>query len=330
MSDPLWQRVPVPLRFEGGALGLGLRIDTNSPALLDLATRAFGRFARPASGRIDFRMDVVIGGNRDMDESNGDYPADRIGRGVPVFHRERGSLYTAGDSHGSVVVADLSAGRAAAFVEAATRPEVIRTVLIESPVWRFAAYRGLVALHAAAVVIAGRTVVLRGAGGSGKSTLAYAAARSGHGLLAEEVTWFDPTGPTPTLRGAPWTVHLESDSVALFPEVADIAVTTRAGGPPKLAVDVAALSGNRCVEQASLGPIVFLEHRAGGAAPWNRLAALEAGARFDAGLLDAERTQRPDRLASARDVLVGHGAFNLRFSEPASALVALAEICGIV
>jgi hypothetical protein len=355
-DDPLWQRVPTPLHFDGAALGLGIHIDTNSPAIIALAKDAFGRFERPEGGRVDLHMEVVAASGLDAvdevaatDAAGAEVAGDAedvedveivddgsaVGENPPpstaspspsLFHRERGSLYTAGDDRGSVVVADLAGGRAAAFVTPATPPEIVRTVLLESPVWRFAAWRGLVALHAAAIVVDGVTLVLRGLGGSGKSTLAYAAARAGHRLLAEEVTWFDPTiGPAPLLRGAPWTVHLEPDALALFPEIAGQPLVRQASGKRKLAADVAGATGNCCVERAPLGPIVFLD-RSAGETGWARIEDADARRRFDAGLLAAERTQRPAGLEAARDALIGRGAFVLRFDGPAGALAGLEAI----
>lgn len=350
-DDPLWQRVPTVLRFDGAALGLGIRIDTNSPAVIALAEHAFGRFERPEGGRLNLHIEVVAANGLDAGDGfdaverpdaadvagaedgagaelaenarDANSPSSNIASPSPsLFHRERGSLYTAGDDRGSLVVADLAGGRAAAFVMPSTLPEVLRTVLLESPVWRFAAWRGLVALHAAAIVVDGVTLVLRGLGGSGKSTLAYAGARAGHRLLAEEVTWYDPTGPEPLLRGAPWTVHLEPDAPALFPELVGQPLVKQASGKRKLAVDIPLSTGARCAERAPLGPIVFLD-RSAGESGWVRIEEADARRRFDAELLAAERTQHLAGLEAARDALIGRGAFVLRFDGPAGALAGL-------
>lgn len=317
-SDPLWQRVPAPLRFEGTALGLGLRIDTNAPHVLDLAVEAFGRFARSdheGDRPTDIAIEALVGPG-DVDAAPPSSDPGSVVDAPPsrpaaprLFHRERGPLYTAGDDHGSVVVADLAGGRAAAFIAPATPPEIVRTVLLESPVWRIAAWRGLVALHAAAVVVDGRTVILRGLGGAGKSSLTYAAARAGHTVLAEEVVWFDPTGPEPVLRGAPWTLHLEPEAAALFPELRDRETVRRSAGSPKIAIDIERDIGGTCVEVAPLGPIVFVDRSPiSTLTESSRLPVAPALERFESSLLAAELTQERGRIDAARDALFAYGA----------------------
>lgn len=320
--DPLWQQIPLPYERPLGALGFELRLATNSPELAALAEASFGRFARREDGRIDFDFEVVVG------PAGG--PAGD-GRPTEQFHRERGYLYCAGDGR-SVVVADLAAGHATAFLAASSAPEVVRGVLLESPVWRFAAYRGLVALHAATVVIDRVSFVLRGPAGAGKSTLAYAALRAGHTLVAEEVTWYDPTGAQPALRGAPWRLHLESDAARIWPQLtpgpsagaattgtSTIGVST-AGA--KLVIDVDREPNARWSELAPPGPLVFVGHNA----EPTHLAPLTPDAartRFAATALVGEHTQRPERLEAARDALIAHGAFALGIDRPDEGIAAL-------
>ncbi|RIL10280.1 hypothetical protein DCC79_08490 [bacterium] len=300
--------------------------------MLALARAAFGRFARPP-GEPDILVEAVVADG--TVDGAPDTPPHR-------FHRERGGLYAAGDDRGSVVVADLAAGRAAAFVDRRSPPDVVRTVLLESTVWRMAAWRGRVALHAAAVVVRGRTFVLRGPGGAGKSTLAAKAARAGHTVVAEEVVWFDPTGPTPVLRGMPWSVHLEPDAAAAFVGQAapsgqggtprawsadDRSASARAAGASKRALDVERDLGGACAEVAPPGALVFLE-RAGAGADVAALDREDAHARFRDTLLPGETTQRAAGLSAACDDLLAHGAYVLRSASPAAALAALEALAG--
>jgi hypothetical protein len=64
-------------------------------------------------------------------------------------------------------------------------------------------------LHAAAIDVGGRALVLCGPSGAGKTTLALALTARGHRLLTEEVVWVDHTG---LVRGLPRPIHVPADS----------------------------------------------------------------------------------------------------------------------
>jgi hypothetical protein len=210
-----------------------------------------------------------------------------------------------------------------------------RQVLVESPLWRFAAHRGLTTLHAAGVVIGDVTLVLRGPAGAGKSTLAAAAAIAGHGVLAEEGVWYDPGQAPACLRGAPWTIHLDDASLALLgreapPQGSGLA-TGAASAPMKRALDVADDLHGRAAERAPLGPIVYLDPPDGSSARWRRLAPGEARVQHEAMKTVGESTQDPSRWAAARDALIARGAYSLaggQVQDRVSALEAIAADAG--
>ena len=273
------------------------------------------------------------------------------------FHRERGPLYTAGDDRGSVVCADLAVGRAAAFIAHGCRADIARLVLIESPVWRLATWRGMVALHAAALHIDGAGVVLRGAPGAGKSTLSAAALAAGHGVLADEVTWWDPApasnggarapGPGPglesgsrprpesgspaapneasLLRGLGRWIHVEPELAARFPEL----VRTRedAAGEPRGKIALA-VPASQSVTRVSPGPLVLLEldDIRPKRSSWQSLAPEAASRRFEAMRIRGEGSQPPSSFAAARAALAAGGAYALRAGPPSAAIKALEEI----
>lgn len=348
--DPLWQHIPAPFQRRLGVLGLGLCVEASHSWLLDLAVDSLGRCAVPPADPDAIQL-TLLGEDGDPSPASGadSAPGPRPGNGTPappprLFHRERGPTYCAGDAGGSVVVADLAAGRALAFVGGATPAAIIRGVLIESPIWRIATWRGMVALHAAAVVIEGRTLVLRGEGGAGKSTLAYAAARAGHAVLAEEVTWFDPgqaaqagAGRAPVgpgeaeacLRGLPWQLHLEDDAPDLFPETAARPPVARPDGQRKRLIAIGVDTPGPGVEQAPLGPLVFLQRD-----PLEtRLVALDAEKarqRFMATRIPGEHAQPARSVERAVEALIARGAFVLRHAEPDAAVRLLADLGGLV
>lgn len=314
-DDPLWSGPPLRHRADLSALGHPVVVRSNAQGIVDLARTAFGRFAPPDPGRPGLALDVVAGA------------IAAIGAAREPIHREREGTFLASDGDGGLVVVDLAAGRGTGFVGDRARPAAVRAVVLEASAYRFVTWHGLCALHAAAVVVGGRALVLRGAGGAGKSTLAYAAARAGHELLAEEVTWWDARAAS--LRGTPWWLRLEPEAEALFPEVGAAPVTARAQGAPKRVVDAAAF-GLATVERATAGPLVFLDApaRRPAASSWRALGLAEARKRFAAEAIPGEHAQPPERLAAAVDALLAQGAFALEAGAPEGAVGALESIAG--
>jgi hypothetical protein len=64
-------------------------------------------------------------------------------------------------------------------------------------------------LHAAALDVNGKALVLCGPSGAGKTTLTLALTARGHRLLSEEVVWIDRYG---TVRGLPRPIHVPRES----------------------------------------------------------------------------------------------------------------------
>lgn len=313
-DDPLWSRGVLPLREDLSVLGHALTIRTNAPALAALAREAFGRFGAPEIGRATLDLALVLGNSEDENQDS-DQP----------IHRERGGLFVASDGQGSLVTADLAAGKAKAFISAGARPEGVRAVLLEATAYRFVTWHGQTAMHAGAVVIGGQTLVLRGGGGAGKSTLAYAAARAGYAVLADEVVWWDPTSDC--LRGTPWWLRLEDDAARLFPELASVPLTPRAQGKPKRVAEAHAL-GLTATDRAPAGPLVLLDRQTPRPArsTWERMPTDAARAAFIATMIPGEHAQPADRLAQAIDILLMRGAFRLVAGQPDDAVAALAAI----
>ncbi len=84
--------------------------------------------------------------------------------------------------------------------------------------------QGVVLLHAAAVVIEGKAVVLAGDGGSGKSTTAAILHQQGYAVLADDVTEIAGDGPfnalasVPAVRLWPEALHALFGEEAVFPD----------------------------------------------------------------------------------------------------------------
>lgn len=379
VADPLWSRIRVRAPVMLGALGMGIEVAASSRRLEDMAIGALGRFERPEPGsgpalRLRIldepgrpRVPSAVHGEtlaaaRDHDAACGEPRRVVDERHAPTgaalgrrpdermpVHREHGRLFAATASC-SIACADLAAGDGVVFVGQDADLEAVRRELFEAIVWRVATHRGLVALHAACVVVHGVAIVLRGASGSGKSTLAYAAGRSGHAVLAEEVTWFDPghteRGIRSRLRGAPWTIKLDGDVSRLFPELADRPPACRVlhsdherlGWPTAEAADlgtvaVLAPQGLEGIE-VGCGPNDGGVGNGGGpravgaeGSRWRKVDASEGERAFEAGAISGELAQPAVAFNAARSAILREGAYLLPSGAGPRALVgALEEI----
>lgn len=320
--DPLWSAPGGGFQARHSALGLGIHVIASDEALLALLSNSFGRFAQAPESAPTITVDAMLAGTHGTV-----LPA----ASPSLRHRERAGLFTATDG-ASIIAADLPSGRAALFVDAGSHMKVVRRELLEAAVWRFATYQGMIAVHAATVVILGRSLVLRGRGGSGKSTLAYAAVRAGHTLVAEEVTWFDPGvdgSGRPALRGAPWRIHLEPSATELFSELGQRLGS--ATSQEKIVLDRDTVSeGWSAQECAAPGPIVFLETNDQGdrtdQSSWRALDPTEAESRFDTSAIVGEAAQPEGAYRAAGRHLIGLGAYALAAGLPETAVKALEAI----
>ena len=317
--DPLWQGIARPHRALLGVLGMVVAVETNSRSAAEWLAARFGRFEVPVRQAADFQLTVLVGGPQAAD-------------GAPIqapFFRESDGLFAAGDGRGSVAVAALDAGRAVAFLAGGINPGAVGPALIESPLWRFAGTRGLVAIHAAALAIRGVTFVLRGLGGAGKSTLAYAGVCAGHTLVAEEVTWWDPRTSPACLRGTSRTIRLERDALWMFPELGPQHDESIDSSAAKLSVDMSAIPGTTLAEVAPVGPVVFVEIASGDRGTTLRPLSNEgAMARFEQTSILGERTLHAAGRRAAYQDLIGHGAWALTVGRhaPRDAIAALESL----
>jgi hypothetical protein len=240
-----------------------------------------------------------------------------------AIHRERGGLYAASVEGVGITTADLSAGTAAVFIDlaaldAADRPKggapapggalQAAEVLIGSPVWRFAARNGLVALHAGAVTGPLGTIVIRGPAGSGKSTTVLAAGRAGWCVVADEVVWYDQRTDPPLLRGTGAPIQIESADGTKSP------------------VKRGEADGIASCNSAPLGCLVCLAERDYAAGSWSALLGDAARTSFEAGAHLGENTQDGVRLGQARTALLSGSCFELRAGPPETVAAQLAAI----
>jgi hypothetical protein len=120
--------------------------------------------------------------------------------------------------------------------------------------------RGLVCLHASAIVVDGKAIALIGPAGSGKSTTAAAFAARGFSVLAEDVVTLDDRGESFLVRPAYPCIRLWPASVATL-------YGSRSALPPltpnwdKCYLDLTQASGRFENESRKLGAIYLLDKR---------------------------------------------------------------------
>src|SRR5689334_21461070 len=120
--------------------------------------------------------------------------------------------------------------------------------------------RGLVCLHASALVVNGEAIALVGPAGSGKSTTAAAFAARGFSVLAEDVVTLDD-------RDDGFWVRPAYPCIRLWPASAATLYGSRSALPPltpnwdKLYLDLTQRCGHFETEQRRLGAIYLLDER---------------------------------------------------------------------
>ncbi len=308
-EDPLWQREPIAVTASFAPLNIAVQVEATHSALATWAAEVLGPQASASAQRPALRF-ILVGDSHASGARASPIPREDLPQAEqPALHRERGGLFVASVPLCGLVTADLDNGRAAAFVErraliSDARRLLAAEALVGAPVWRFAASRGLVALHGAAVVTGEGPVVIRGPSGSGKTTAACALGLAGCPVLADEVVWLDFLGEQPVLRGAYPFVRPEPASYRLLPALTELTprvgtVALGSGGLPRAA-------------SAPIGPVAFLGPRdASGAGSFRRLDYPAALARFDDATIPGELTQAPDALRRAREALIQAGAFDV-------------------
>lgn len=122
--------------------------------------------------------------------------------------------------------------------------------------------RGVLAIHAGAVAVDGRAIILAGRSGGGKTTLVLGLLRNGAGLLTDELALVAPEDRTilPYPRG----LHVRPSTLDLVPELGFLAALPRheLGGGSEWAVGPDALArafGTAVAAPTPLGAVILLD-----------------------------------------------------------------------
>jgi hypothetical protein len=215
-SDPLRRFVATPHAITLQLIGRTVRLEANSPKMIDHALQFFAWYPRVSQGdpkhdRPDLTWRIV------SEPGDLDWP----GRPTSGFSDADLSFVKFGErSFGAV---DAATRRGIAFL-AEGSADVLEPRLMVRPPLEFLLYMtatslGFTCLSAASVAFRGRCVVLLGEPNSGKTTASFVAAKLGMELVADHIIFLEPTPSGVLVWGDPFPAMFRPEALRFFPEL---------------------------------------------------------------------------------------------------------------
>ena len=227
--DPLGRDVPLDHTLATKVLGVPMRFESNSQAVIDIAAEAFNEPTGPIRSwrRRPLTVRVVV------------YHDDRVvDTPVRVWSPDPTRLVLHGPDR--VAFTDPVRRSAIAYVSCAlvARRTVFRQAVLEQLTFGLVDHYDRYPLHAAAIARENTAVLLYGPSGAGKSTLAYAAHLAGLTVVSDDVVWVQ-LRPRPAVWGPPGharRISLMTDARERFPTLTSMEPTMLPNGKRKLSV----------------------------------------------------------------------------------------------
>jgi energy-coupling factor transporter ATP-binding protein EcfA2 len=244
----------LPYRKSFFPLGYSVEILANDPAVLIAAEESFGhvRLTRQAT---QLQINVAV-----LDQEPGE---NCLNLSEPSRHAF-GSLFSLVADRDNQSLLDLNTGVNFTWITAAAlknRP-YFRSNFLEKVAYLLLGASVVTDLHAACIVKNGKGILLCGSSGAGKSTLAYACARSGWTYTSDDTSYLINDAHSPRVIGHCHRARFRPESRALFPELAERAVTRRMEGKPSIEVPIAELPVADAAAEADAHGVVFLNRSA--------------------------------------------------------------------
>jgi hypothetical protein len=245
--------------------GFPLEVRTNSAEMLALVEETWGVFEK----RFDYeplRTDICV-----LETDATECPP------APSY-RLLQPMITAIADKDNYLLADLSAGRTYMTVSSATLrfKLYLQFFFLELTAGPQVGTRHGTAIHGACVSLRGCGVLLCGESGAGKSTLSYACARAGWTYVTDDCSLLLNGGTRNLVTGNFHKVRFRPTAAELFPEVAGIDLTPRAGGKPSIELPTGPMRHIVQAQTEEVDFVVFLNRQSGdrpGLVPYRKDAA---------------------------------------------------------
>jgi len=310
--DAFGYAVELPLKTVVNALGVPLRVVTNSEDVITATKQSWGGFPQLFTDHaLEFR--IVVSDNELAERPSG------IVRGAQKH------LMTAISDADNYALCDLDRGFAFFWLAPATARDrdffrrYYLNNLIEVMLW----HSHLTRIHAACVARNGRGVLLCGESGAGKSCLSFACALRGWTLIGDDGASLVRRSDPPLVVGGPRDMHFRTTALEILPELHGKLSPLHASGKLVLQVLTDAFPEIQRSVQALACAVVFLNRRAGGPARLIRMPAGDAFGRLDADLPLMETIE--EQRASLRR-LTEVGTFELLYQDLADAVKTLESL----
>jgi hypothetical protein len=215
LSDPLRRSVPTPHSITLRLMGRAVRLESNSPKMIDLALRFFAWYPRVSQG--DPKQDPELTWRIVSEPGGLAHPETP----TPAFSDADLSFVNFGQrSFGAM---DAATRSGIAYIEE-DFTEVLEPRLGMRPPMGFLLYMsvmslGFTCLSAACVAFRGRAVVLLGEPNSGKTSASYVAAKLGMEFVADQLVFLESTPSGVLLWGDPFPALFRPEALPFFPEL---------------------------------------------------------------------------------------------------------------
>jgi hypothetical protein len=210
VDDPLLRNPALDFGMTLPVLGLPTRFESNSRHVIETVDRTFGHWRAvsampmPMPAIESFRVRIIVH----------DGPEDAA-RPIHVRYTAPDAVRIIAQSSGSIAISDPERRESVAFVSttAARDRDHFRTAFLEATTMALLAHFDRHPLHASAIALDGRAVLLLGPSGAGKSTLAHLAHLAGIDVMSEDRVWVQ-LEPSLAIWGTPGHARLRLEGTA--------------------------------------------------------------------------------------------------------------------